>query len=106
MSISFGTHRPRPPVSLAGPRPEPVPAPAPMPIPAAPLRLTDEQMGVILHAAAPLAPADRGAFLEAVAKELQGQEIGDGLVARVCAKLQRRWLAPPILQGDHSKWRW
>jgi hypothetical protein len=52
----------------------------------APLRLTDEQLGIVMRAAEPLASADRGSFLEAVAGELQGQEIGDGIVARICAK--------------------
>jgi hypothetical protein len=111
MSISLWPdrrQRPRPPVSLAGPRSEPVPASAPMPIPtpAVPLRLTDEQLNIVMRAAEPLASADRGPFLEAVAGELQGLEIGDGIVARTCAKLQKRWFTPPTLPGVPSKWRW
>jgi hypothetical protein len=46
-----------------------------------------------------------GSFLEAVAGELQGQELGDGIVARICAKLQKRWFTPPTLPGVPSKWR-
>jgi hypothetical protein len=58
-----------------------------------------------MRAAEPLASADRGSFLEAVAGELQGQEIGDGIVARICAKLQKRWFTPPTLPGVPTKWR-
>ena len=93
----------RPPVSLAGPRPKPASAPDPQPT--TPLRLTDDQLNAIMRAAEPLVRADRGPFLEAVAGELQGQEIGDGLVARVCARLQRLWLMPRTTAHGVSKWQ-
>jgi hypothetical protein len=69
----------------------------------APLRLTDEQLDIVMRAAEPLASADRGSFLEAVAGELQGQEIGDGIVARICAELQRRYLSPPVVRGAYRQ---
>jgi hypothetical protein len=40
---------------------------------------------------------DRGAFLQDVAAALQGQELGDGMVYRVVAQVQRRYYDPPIL---------
>jgi hypothetical protein len=106
-TLYFADRHIHPPVSLAGSHPEPAPSPAPTPLrtPTAPLRLTDEQLNIVMRAAEPLASADRGSFLEAVAGELQGQELGDGIVARICAKLQKRWFTPPTLPGVPSKWR-
>lgn len=95
----------RPPVTLAGPQPKSA-APAPNPRkPTGPLRLTDDQMSTVMRAAEPLVWADRGPFLEAVAGELQGLEIGDGLVAGVCARLQRLWLMPRGPMHGVSKWQ-
>ena len=73
----------------------------------APVRLTDEQLAVIMAAAEPLAPADRGPFLEAVAASLRGREIGDGLIHRVIAEVQHRFFDPPQFQraAGTSKWR-
>lgn len=93
----------RPSVTLAGPQLKPVPALARKPT--APLRLTDDQLSTLMRAAEPLVQADRRPFLEAVAGELQGQEIGDGLVARVCARLQRLWLIPRAPMHGVSKWQ-
>jgi hypothetical protein len=33
-----------------------------------------------------------------------GREIGDGVVGRVCADLQRRWLVPPVERGVAPHW--
>jgi hypothetical protein len=63
----------------------------------APLALTDAQLDAIHRAAWPLAPADRGPFLEAVAQALQQERtIGDGVVYRVAMQVQRRYWTPPI----------
>jgi hypothetical protein len=51
------------------------------------LPFTDFQIDAILAAAQPLDPDQRAAFLE----------IGDGLVARVCAEAQARFFTPPDL---------
>jgi hypothetical protein len=42
------------------------------------IALSDDQLDAVMRAAAPLAPADRGRFLEAVAARLRGRVIGDG----------------------------
>ena len=60
------------------------------------LPFTDFQIDAILAAAEPLDPDQRAAFLEMVAANLRGREIGDGLVARVCMKAQARFLRRPI----------
>jgi hypothetical protein len=62
-----------------------------------PLALTDAQLDAIHRAAWPLAPADRGAFLEAVAAALaQERTLGDGVVYRVAVQVQRRFWTPPL----------
>jgi hypothetical protein len=60
-----------------------------------------------LCASQPLAPADRGSFLEAVAEALQGPLIGDGAVYLAIAEAQRKYLAPLVLEraAGTSKWR-
>jgi hypothetical protein len=56
-----------------------------------------------MRAAAPLDVASRDAFLQAVAARLahhQG-EVGEGLVFRTCAELQRLYFdAPEFVSGD------
>jgi hypothetical protein len=47
-----------------------------------PLALSDDQMAQVLRCAEPLNPADRSSFLRDVAAELDGKELGDGLVLR------------------------
>jgi hypothetical protein len=73
------------------------------------LALTDDQMDMLLHFAAPLHPDVRPAFLESVAQALAGQQLGDGLISRVCAEQQRRFWRPPDLSvgaaGRSSKYR-
>jgi hypothetical protein len=59
------------------------------------LKLSDSQLATIHRIAAPLALADRDDFMRDVAEALSGQELGDGLVARVAAVMQARYLRPP-----------
>jgi hypothetical protein len=61
-----------------------------------PLALTDDQLATVFDAATPLLPADRNLFLRDVAAALDGQQIGDGLVARTCREIQRRYWTPPL----------
>jgi hypothetical protein len=61
-----------------------------------PIRLTDEQLDAIRRAALPLAPADRAAFLEAVAESLRGREVSDGRVYLAIAEALRRYWRPPL----------
>ena len=68
-----------------------------------PIRFTDAELSAVLTAAQPLAPDLRDAFLHAVARALQGREIGPGLVARTCAELQRQFFDPPNLQGSEIR---
>jgi hypothetical protein len=71
-----------------------------------PIRLTDSQMDAIMRAAGPLAPADRSAFLEAVAAGLRGREVGDGLLHRVVAEVQRKFFDPPVLERMAGTTKW
>jgi hypothetical protein len=70
------------------PRPPPVPSPA-----------DAAELGAIIRRyAAPLAPAARSRFYVEVDRELGNAPVlGPGLVARTCAKIQRKFVA--ILDG-------
>ena len=65
-----------------------------------PLALTDTQMTAVMAAAQPLPPADRSLFLQDVAAALDGKELGDGVVARVCREIQRRYWRALDLSHD------
>jgi hypothetical protein len=64
-----------------------------------PLALTDEQVDALTRIAAPLSPRDRRLFLEDVARELNGREVGPGLLHRVAVECQRRYWTPPAIDG-------
>src|SRR5262245_36256880 len=64
-----------------------------------PIRLSDSELNTVMRAAAVLNIADRDPFLRAVAESLAGRELGDGIVARVCAEAQKRFWRPPELDG-------
>jgi hypothetical protein len=72
-----------------------------------PIKLTDEQLDAIVRAAQPLTPADRGAFLEAVASALRDRKIGDGAVYLAICEAQRQFWRSPVLDraAGTSKWR-
>jgi hypothetical protein len=61
------------------------------------ISLSDEEMDAITELAAPILPSHRGAFLEAVAVELQAHPdaIGVGSISRVGRQLQPRFLRHP-----------
>jgi hypothetical protein len=63
-----------------------------------PIALTDSQLDAIVRASQPLAPIDRGKFLEAVAEAVRGRVIGDGAVYLAIAEAQRKYFAPPVLE--------
>jgi hypothetical protein len=63
------------------------------------LALTDEQIDTLARIAAPLSPHDRQSFLQDVARELNGRDIGDGLLHRVAVECQRRYWTPPAIDG-------
>jgi hypothetical protein len=56
--------------------------------------LSEVQFLKIEHAAQWLCPADRNAFWAAVAEELAGHELGDGLVTRAITKAFRQFYKP------------
>jgi len=64
-----------------------------------PIRLTDDQLSTVMRAAGALNVYDRDDFLRAVATELAGRELGDGIVGRVCAEAQKRFFRPPEIDG-------
>jgi hypothetical protein len=80
----------------------------PTEVPAKPLALSDTQLDIVFRMAAPLLDVDRSAFLQDVARELGGlPEVGDGIVARVCARVQRKyWRPPEVEHGSLGKRRY
>jgi hypothetical protein len=71
-----------------------------------PLALTDEQVDALARIAAPLQPRDRRLFLEDVARELNGREIGPGLLHRIAVECQRRYWSPPAVDGRPHIGKW
>jgi hypothetical protein len=72
-----------------------------------PIRLTDSELDAIMTACRPLEPARRDDFLRQVAASLQAcHEIGDGVVYRVVAEVQRQHFdAPDLTHDGMSKYR-
>jgi len=70
------------------------------------LKLTDEQLDIVMAACQPLQPHQRDAFLREVAAQLSAAgELGPGLVARVCATVQRQYFDAPLEVAD-GRGRW
>jgi hypothetical protein len=72
-----------------------------------PLRLTDDELDIIMRAAAPLDGGRRDAFLQAVASALMRHEgeMGVGIVYKTCAEIQRRHYDAPFgTDNGASKW--
>jgi hypothetical protein len=62
-----------------------------------PPALSDSEITTVMAASRPLALADRDRFLNDVYAVLATQSVlGDGIVARVCREVQRRYLDPPL----------
>jgi hypothetical protein len=58
--------------------------------------LSEMQQLAVIHAAKPLAPIERGAFLTALETWLADRtEIGDGELGRALRDLQRKFFRPP-----------
>jgi hypothetical protein len=51
-----------------------------------PIRLSDSELDAVMSAARPIPVGQRDAFLQQVAAELQGRELGPGVVYRVLCR--------------------
>jgi hypothetical protein len=68
-----------------------------------PLALSDAEYDAVMAASAPIHPHERGAFLEALATELEKHPVvGPGLVFRLAAVLQRRFVVEAHAETSHS----
>jgi hypothetical protein len=74
--------------SVATPHPEP-----PMPL----MHFSDEEMTLLLELSRPIDPAQRSAFLNAVAVAIEGQPRGVGIVHQTARRVQRQFWDPPQL---------
>jgi hypothetical protein len=73
-----------------------------------PVALSEPQMVALLAASYPLPLQSRGPFLEACAREIASlPELGDGVLHRTIARVQKLYFDPPDLDGRMprmSKW--
>jgi hypothetical protein len=53
------------------------------------IRLSDDQLEIVMGLARPLPPWQRGLYLETVARRLIGVEVGDGTVHAAAVAAQR-----------------
>jgi hypothetical protein len=68
-----------------------------------PLALNDDEYSAVMQAAQPVHPLQRGAFLEALAQELEKHPVvGPGVVHRCAAELQRRFGVEAHSETSHS----
>jgi hypothetical protein len=67
-----------------------------------PLRLSDDELEIVMRLAGPIARDRRDAYLQCVADALRSHRdvIGDGTVYAICREKQHLHLDPPILEGQ------
>jgi hypothetical protein len=63
------------------------------------IALSDDQLAIVMGLARPLAPWQRGLYLETVARRLSGVEIGDGTVHAAAVAAQREVLSGPAARA-------
>ena len=71
-----------------------------------PIELSDAQALQIANAACALPAADRDQFYQAVARQLDGREIGDGAVHRAVAIAFSAYWHPPDIVSTRAVSRW
>jgi hypothetical protein len=62
-----------------------------------PLHFSDEEMTLLLELSQPIEPAQRSAFLDAVAAAIEGQASGPGIIHQTSRRIQREFWTPPQL---------
>jgi hypothetical protein len=68
-----------------------------------PLSLSDDEFAAVQAAAGPIHPPQRSAFLQALAIELERHPVvGLGLVHRLCADLQKRYVVAAHSETAHA----
>jgi hypothetical protein len=65
-----------------------------------PLHFSDEEMTLLLELSRPIEPAQRSAFLDAVAAAIGEQASGPGLVPQTARRIQRDFWTPPQLSPN------
>jgi hypothetical protein len=65
-----------------------------------PLSFSPEEMDLLVELSRPIEPAQRSAFLDAVAAAIEGQPSGPGLVHQVGRRIQRQFWTPPELSPN------
>ena len=65
-----------------------------------PLSFSAEELDLLLALAQPIPPAQRSAFLDAVAAAIEGQASGPGLVHQTARRIQREFWTPPAISPN------
>ena len=65
-----------------------------------PLHFSDEELSLLLELSRPIEPAQRSAFLDAVAAAIGEQASGPGLVHKVGRRVQRQFWTPPQISPN------
>jgi hypothetical protein len=65
-----------------------------------PLSFSAEEIDLLLSWAQPIEPAQRSAFLDAVAAAIGEQASGPGLIHQTARRLQRDFWTPPVLSPN------
>ena len=65
-----------------------------------PLHFSDEEMTLLLELSRPIEPAQRSAFLDAVAAAIGEQASGPGLVQQTARRVQRDFWTPPQISPN------
>ena len=70
-----------------------------------PVSLSDDQLGFVMRICEPMLPADRSAFLQALAELLQTepQPVGDGNLYKLARDLRSRYWRPPTGVDSHPR---
>jgi hypothetical protein len=68
--------------------------------PAHAVAFSEEEMTLLLELSRPIEPAQRSAFLDAVAAAIEGQARGPGLIHQTARRLQRDFWTPPVLSPN------
>jgi hypothetical protein len=72
----------------------------PHPEPPMPLSFSAEEMDLLLELSRPIEPAQRSAFLDAVAAAIGEQASGPGLVHQTARRIQREFWTPPQISPN------
>jgi hypothetical protein len=67
-----------------------------------PLSFSPEEMDLLLELSRPIEPAQRSAFLDAVAAAIGEQASGPGIIHQIARRIQRQFWTPPEMSSQRD----